>query len=84
MSEAPVVHGAVEVAGTAALTIIEGLMLALNDRDILPESEIVGVLKDALAAHETAAKEEGAKPVHASVVVLLKTIINNGNSVRRP
>lgn len=41
-----------DVAGTAALAICESLMLALNDRKILPEHEIVGVLRDAAAAHE--------------------------------
>ena len=36
---------------TAALAICESLLLALNDRNILPEREIVGILHDAAAAH---------------------------------
>lgn len=33
-----------EHAGQAALSICEALLLALNDRGLLPEQEIVGVL----------------------------------------
>ena len=43
-----------EIAGLAALSICESLLLALNDRKILPEHEIVGILQDAAAAHEFA------------------------------
>ena len=41
-----------DVSGTAALTICESLLLALNERKIIPEREILGILKDAAAAHE--------------------------------
>jgi hypothetical protein len=41
-----------DISGTAALTICEALLLALNDHKILPEKEIVGILEDAAAAHE--------------------------------
>ncbi len=41
-----------DVAGLAALAICESLLLALYDRKILPEKEIIGVLRDAAAAHE--------------------------------
>jgi hypothetical protein len=36
-----------EHAGQAALSICEALLLAMNDRGVLPEHEIVGVLRDA-------------------------------------
>ncbi|WP_354539894.1 hypothetical protein [Roseovarius sp. MBR-6] len=72
----------VDTAGTAALAICESLLLALNDRNILPEQEIVGILKDAAAAHENApAGDQDA--LHAAVVVLIKGILAGGNSVRR-
>ena len=45
-------------SGMAALSICEALMLALNDAHILPETEIVGVLKDAAATHENAVGSE--------------------------
>lgn len=71
-----------DIAGTAALAICESLLLALNDRNILPEREIVGVLKDAAAAHEFAPPgEEDA--LHAAVAALINNILAGGNSVRR-
>ncbi len=73
-----------DVAGTAALTIVEGLLLALNDRDILPEPEIVGLLKDAAAAHENADKANGDADLNVAVAALIQKIIDGGNSVRRP
>ena len=72
-----------DVAGHAALAICESLLLALNDRKILPEHEIVGVLKDAAAAHEGVSPGDGVKGMHEAVVALINTIIDGGNSVRR-
>lgn len=72
-----------EIAGTAALSICEALLLALNDHKVLPEKEIVGVLKDAAAAHESAAETENSDS-HAAVAALINAILDGGNSVRRP
>ncbi len=71
-----------DIAGTAALAICESLLLALNDRKILPESEIVGILRDAAAAHENTAPGEFAD-LHQGVATLINGIIAGGNSVRR-
>ncbi|WP_127107949.1 hypothetical protein [Pararhodobacter zhoushanensis] len=71
-------------AGMAALSICEALLLALNDANILPESEIVGVLKDAAASHASAEGTEAELLIHASVAALINRIIAGGNSVRRP
>ncbi|MBC2837653.1 hypothetical protein [Paragemmobacter straminiformis] len=76
-------NGSNEVAGLAALAICESLLLALNDANILPEKEIVGVLQDAAAAHENALAGEGSAEVHAAVARLINKIIDGGNSVRR-
>jgi hypothetical protein len=72
-----------DVAGTAALAICESLLLALNDHKILPESEIVGILRDAAGAHENAPPgyDDG---LHAAVAQLINGILASGNSVRRP
>ncbi|SDY91821.1 hypothetical protein [Citreimonas salinaria] len=72
-----------DIAGTAALAICESLLLALNDHKILPEEEIVGILRDAADAHENAptSKEDG---LHTAVAQLINGIIAGGNSVRRP
>jgi hypothetical protein len=41
-----------DTSGMAAFSICEALQLALQDRNLLPEREIVGVLRDAATTHE--------------------------------
>lgn len=72
-----------DVSGTAALAICESLLLALNDRNVLPEAEIVGILKDAAAAHHHTPKDDGRTELHAAVADLINGILAGGNSVRR-
>jgi hypothetical protein len=72
-----------DIDGTAALAICESLLLALNDRKILPELEIMAVLVDAAAAHTNAPKGDGKEDLHTSVAALIQKIIDGGNSVRR-
>ncbi|MEI4235213.1 MULTISPECIES: hypothetical protein [Roseovarius] len=71
-------------AGMAALTICEALMLAMNDRELLPEHEIMGVLHDAAATHENATGTEAETEAHRAVATIINRIIAGGNSVRRP
>lgn len=71
-------------SGIAALSICEALMLAINDHNLLPEKEIMGVLKDAAAAHENAIGLDADKEMHKQVVLLINRVIAGGNSVRRP
>lgn len=72
-----------DAAGNAALSICESLLLALNDRNILPEREIVGVLQDAASSHDNAPPGDGHEALHKAVSVLINKIISGGNSVRR-
>lgn len=72
-----------DVPGAAALSICESLLLALNDRNILPEHEIVGILKDAAAAHANNASTDSLPGHHAAVAALINGILAGGNSVRR-
>lgn len=72
-----------DVPGTAALAICESLLLALNDRNILPEREIVGILKDAAAAHANDPGADGEAELHDAVATLINGIVEGGNSVRR-
>ena len=74
---------AADVAGNAALAICESLLLALNDRDILPEPEIVGILKDAAAAHIVASEQGEEVEMHKAAAALIHKILAGGNSVRR-
>nr|WP_092690753.1 hypothetical protein [Tranquillimonas rosea] len=72
-----------DYSGMAALSICESLLLAMNDRGILEGTEIVGVLRDAAATHETAAGDGGEREAHLAVAALINRIISGGNSVRR-
>lgn len=71
------------ISGIAALTICEALLLALNDARVLPESEIIGVLKDAAATHDNAVGTSVELEKHKAVSALIHGIIMGGNSVRR-
>lgn len=68
--------------GIAALAICESLLLALNERRILPEIEILGVLVDAAASHSNAPEGDGHEHMHSNVAGLIQRIINTGNFVR--
>lgn len=70
-------------AGVAALSICEALLLAMNEKGLLPEQEIVGVLRDAAATHENATGTEEETTTHKAVANLINVIISGGNSVRR-
>jgi hypothetical protein len=70
-------------AGQAALSICEALLLAMNDHRLLPEHEIVGVLRDAAATHENAIGSKFETENHRAVAELINAIIASGNSVRR-
>ena len=72
-----------DVSGMAALTILESLLLALNDHKVLPEREILGVLKDAAAAHENLPAGSEKADLHKAASVLINRIVDGGNSVRR-
>ena len=70
-------------SGIAALTICEALLLALNDAKVLPENEIVGILRDAALTHDNAAGTGSEIDTHRAVSALINRIITGGNSVRR-
>ena len=67
-------------SGRAALSICEALLLAINDHGLLPEREILGVLRDAAA---TAGSDVDIE-MHRAVAALINRIIADGYSVRRP
>lgn len=72
-----------EHAGLAALSICEALLLALNDRGLLPEHEILGILRDAAATHENAVGTEFETEDHRAVADLINAIIAGGNTAQR-
>jgi hypothetical protein len=67
----------------AALSICEALMLALNDANILPETEIIGLLKDAALSHEQAEGSDAELEKHRAAADLINRILAGVNSVRR-
>ena len=71
------------MTAAAALAICESLLLALNDRKILPEVEILGILRDAASAHANDSGDDGQMMLHSGVADLINRIIDGGNSVRR-
>lgn len=73
-----------DISGNAALAIVESLLLALNDHNILPETEILGVLRDAAAAHTNMPESLSEPGHHAAIAALINKILAGGNSVRRP
>lgn len=70
--------------GMAALSICESLLLALNDLNVLADTDAVGIINDAASAHRDAGTTIDEKAMHQSVVTILDRIIASGNSVRRP
>lgn len=71
-----------EATALAALTVCESLLLALNDLNIIPETEILGIVKDAITTLEASAELDGLQS-HSDAATLLRQILLNGNSVRR-
>jgi hypothetical protein len=69
-------------AGQAALSICEALLLAMSERGVLPEHEIVGVLRDAAATHENAVGTELEMEEHRAVADLINAINAGGHSAR--
>lgn len=72
-----------DYSGIAALSICEALLLAMNDHKLLPESEILGILHDAAAAHDNAVGTDAEMVIHEATAALINKIIAGGNSVRR-
>ena len=72
-----------DCSGIAALSICEALLLALGDHKLLPEQEIIGILRDAAATHDSAVGTEAEMATHQAVAILINQIIDGGNSVRR-
>jgi hypothetical protein len=67
---------------TRSLVNLRSLLLALKDRNVLPEREILGILQDAADAHTDATLEEDAE-CQAAVANLINGVHAGRNSVRR-
>ena len=70
-------------AGTAALSICESLLIALNDLKIFDDKETRAVLQDAAATHRDAIAGSPDAGEHRAVADLIDRIIDGKNSVRK-
>ena len=66
----------------AALSICEALLLAMRDREVLPEREILGILSDAAVTHENAIGTEREIKVHKAVAKLIDQIVLGTRPIR--
>lgn len=73
-----------EHAGRAAQSIREARLLAMHGRGVLPEHEIIAVLRDAAATHENAVGTDHETEDHRAVADLINAMIGAGNRGRRP
>lgn len=67
--------------GLAALSICESLLVALHDLKIIDQREVVGILKDASAAHHNAVEVKDPN-AHAAAAAVIDRIIAGKNSVQ--
>lgn len=70
------------VSGLAALSICESLLVSLRDLKIIGENEVVGILKDASAAHRNAVASAKDPKTHHAAAAVIDRIIARKNSVR--
>ncbi|MCV2874562.1 hypothetical protein OEZ71_19860 [Defluviimonas sp. WL0050] len=71
-----------DCSGIAALSICEAILLAMSGHKLLPEREIVGLLRDAAATHENAVGTTREIEIHRAVADLINRIAA-GDSVLR-
>lgn len=71
------------VAGAAALSICESLLIALNDLKVIGDKDAHAVLKDAIETHRNAIPTSGDPESHRAVAELIEKIMNGKNSVRK-
>jgi hypothetical protein len=69
-------------SGLAALSICESLLVSLRDLKIMGEKEVVGLLKDASAAHRNAVASAQDPKTHHAAADVIDRIIAGKNSVR--
>jgi hypothetical protein len=67
--------------GIAALAICESLLTSLQDLKIIEEKEIIGLLKDASAAHQQESAT-GISQLNREAAAVIDRILAGKNSVR--
>ena len=67
--------------GLAALAVCESLLTSLQDLKIIDEKEIIGILKEASAAHQQESAT-GISQMHREAAAVIDRILLGKNSVR--
>ena len=71
------------VAGKAALSICESLLIALNDLEVIGDKDAHRVLTDAIETHRSAIPTSDDPESHRAVADLIEKIMKGKNSVRK-
>ncbi|MQX38632.1 hypothetical protein [Roseospira navarrensis] len=71
-----------DIAGLAALSICESLLLSMTDLEIIDRDEAHAILEDAATAHRSAREAATNQQVHRDVAELIDRIIKGRNSTR--
>lgn len=69
-----------DIAGTTALTLIESLLLAMNEHKILPRNEIIGLLQDAADTHDQATGTVDEVEMHRAAATLIKAMLTSAKA----
>ncbi len=70
------------VLGAAALSLCQSLLLALQDRKILENAEVNGLLEDVVSAHRNAAADGEEPEFNNAVADAVSSIIRTEDPVR--
>jgi len=70
-----------DIAGLAALSICESLLLSLTDLEVIGREEVIAILGDAATAHRGATTEAQNPQAHLDAADLIDRIIKGKNSV---
>jgi len=71
-----------ELAGSAALSLVEAMILALVEKKIIEPHDVDEMFYDAIAAHEQHAENGESPQFNKAVASLLRRLHSEGNSVR--
>ena len=75
-------HGATAIAGGAALSLLEALILTLQDKNMIEDHEIDAMFEAAINAHKHHEQESRQSAIHGRIAVVLQRMQIHGNSVR--
>lgn len=82
-SAKPPIDAQMPMAGAAALSLVESMLLILKDNGTLATHDIDEIFEMAIDAHDNSTSER-ENSFHANVANILRVLRTQGNSVRLP